>query len=216
MMRPEPKTRNLGKYLRRALIVVVVGALGAVAGLLIRDLVGEGGLRGPVAVTTGTAAIGAPFSLTGHLGEPVSSADYAGKYLLIYFGYTFCPDVCPTELQDMGLAIDALGDDGARVQPIFITVDPERDTVEVLAEYAPAFHPRMLGLTGSVDEIAAVAKSFHVYYAKAKPAADDPPDEYFMDHSSLIFLMGPDGTYLAHFSFGTSVEALAAGIRKHL
>ena len=116
----------------------------------------------------------------------------------------------------MGLAIDALGSDGERVQPIFITVDPERDTVVALADYAPVFHPRMLGLTGSADEIAAVAKSFHVYYAKAKAAADAPPDQCLMDHSSHIFLMGPDGAYLTHFPFGTSLEALAAGIRKHL
>ena len=215
MKRPEPKTRNLGRYLRRALIVLVVGAVGAVAGLIIRDLVRDGSLRGPVA-TTGAAAIGAPFSLTGHHGDQVSSEDYRGQYMLIYFGYSFCPDVCPTELQDMGLAIDALGSDGERVQPIFITVDPERDTVVALADYAPVFHPRMLGLTGSADEIAAVAKSFHVYYAKAKAAADAPPDEYLMDHSSHIFLMGPDGAYLTHFPFGTSLEALAAGIRKHL
>lgn len=215
MKRPEPKTRKLGKYLRRALIVLVIGALGAVAGLLIRDLVGDGSLRGPVA-TTGGGAIGAPFSLTGHHGDRVSSEDYRGQYMLIYFGYTFCPDVCPAELQDMGLAIDALGGDGERVQPIFITVDPERDTVAALAGYMPAFHPRMLGLTGSADEIAAVAKSFHVYYAKAKAAADAPPDEHLMDHGSHIFLMGPDGAYLAHFPHGTSVEALAAGIRKHL
>lgn len=215
MIRPKPKTGNLGRYLRWALIVLVVGALGAVAGLVIRDLVGDGDLRGPVA-TTGAAAIGAPFKLTGHHGDQVSSEDYRGQYMLIYFGYTFCPDVCPTELQDMGLAIDALGRDGERVQPIFITVDPERDTVDVLADYAPAFHPRMMGLTGSADEIAAVAKSFHVYYARAKGAADTPPDEYLMDHSLLIFLMGPDGAYLARFPHGTSVETLAAGIRKHL
>jgi protein SCO1/2 len=215
MKRPDPKPRNLGKLLRRIIIVVVVGALGAVAGLVIRDLVGNGGPPGQV-VATGTAAVGAPFTLTGHHGAPVSSADYRGRFMLIYFGYTFCPDVCPTELQDMGLAIDALGADGEQVQPIFITVDPERDIVEVLADYAPAFHPRLMALTGSPEEIAAVAKAFRVYYAKAKAADDAPPDEYFMDHSSLIFLMGPDGAYLTHFPFGTSVEALAKGIGNFL
>lgn len=156
----------------------------------------------------GTVNIGGPFSLVDHTGKAVTEQDFAGKYMLIYFGYTFCPDVCPTSLAIMGEALDQLdADQLAKVVPIFITVDPERDTSEVLAGYVPHFHKKMVGLTGSLKDIKAAAKVFKVFFGKANE--DDPDGNYTMDHGSTTYLMGPDGTYVAHFSHGTPAQIMA-------
>jgi protein SCO1/2 len=159
------------------------------------------------------ASVGGPFSLIDQHGKTVTDQSLHGQYLLIYFGYTFCPDVCPTELQAMSQAVDALGPDGEKVTPVFITVDPARDTVEQLAAYAPHFHPRLVALTGTEPQIAAAAKAYRVYYKRAEDAGSS---DYLMDHSSIIYLMGPDGAFLTHFSFGTEPEKMAEGMRKYL
>ncbi len=161
----------------------------------------------------GMASIGGPFTLINQHGETVTDQSLKGQYLLIYFGYTFCPDVCPTELQAMSQAVDALGPDGDKVTPVFITVDPARDTAEQLAAYAPNFHPRLLALTGSAQQIADVAGAYRVYYRKAE---DGAASDYLMDHSSIIYLMGPDGAFLTHFAYGTPADEMAEGIRKYL
>lgn len=143
---------------------------------------------------------GGPFELTAHTGETVSSAEFRGRFMLIYFGYSFCPDVCPLDLQKMSVALYQLeqeGYDTSPVQPIFITIDPERDTVEELAGFVPDFHPRLLALTGSLDEISAVARDFKVYFAKRE---QEGTDDYLMDHSALIFVMDPEGNYVRLFS----------------
>jgi len=156
---------------------------------------------------TGTANIGGPFQLTDHTGKAVTDQDYAGKYMLVYFGYTFCPDVCPTSLSIMGEALSLLEPAQLdKVVPIFITVDPERDTPEVLAGYVPNFHEKMVGLSGSLKNTKAVAKAYKVFYAKANQ--DDPDGNYTMDHASTTYLIGPDGQYVAHFSHGSSVKML--------
>jgi protein SCO1/2 len=160
------------------------------------------------------AAIGGPFQLTDHNGRAVTDQDFAGKLMLIYFGFTHCPDVCPTELQTMANAVDALGADGARVVPIFITVDPERDTPEQLKGYVAAFHPTMIGLTGSPEQIAAVAKAYKVYYSKAPGAT--PGGDYQVDHTSFVYLMGPDGAVRALFRSGISDRAMVAEIQAQL
>ncbi|MFZ3034546.1 MAG: SCO family protein [Parvibaculum sp.] len=160
---------------------------------------------------TGTPSIGGPFTMTDQTGRRVTDKDFAGKYMLIYFGFTFCPDVCPTELQVMSGALDELGANAARVQPIFVTVDPERDTPEVLARYVKQFNPRLIGLTGSAQDIAAIAKEYRVYYEKVKD--DSSSDDYSMDHSSIIYLMGPDGGFLSFFPPGTSPEKMAEKIK---
>ncbi|MCW2236101.1 SCO family protein [Azospirillum canadense] len=152
--------------------------------------------------------IGGPFTLTDQDGKAVTDADYRGKYLLVYFGYTYCPDVCPTELGAMARAVDLLGAQGEKVQPLFISVDPERDTVAHLKEYVPLFHPRLVGLTGTPEQVKAVAKEYRVYYAKA-PQKDAKPDEYLMDHSSFIYLMAPDGRFLGVYPAGTTADRLA-------
>ncbi len=143
---------------------------------------------------------GGPFELTAHTGETISSDQFRGRYMLIYFGYSFCPDVCPLDLQKLSVALYQLeqqGYDTTPIQPIFITIDPERDTVEELATFVPDFHPRLLALTGSLDDISAVAQDYKVYFAKREqPGTDD----YLMDHSALIFVMDPDGNYLRLFS----------------
>jgi len=159
--------------------------------------------------TTGTALVGGPFKLTGHDGKAISDEQYRSKYMLVFFGYTFCPDVCPAGLQVMTSALEELGSEADNIQPIFITVDPERDTVEVMASYVENFHPRMIGLTGTPQEIANVAKAYRVYYKKAGDDAD-----YLMDHSSILYLMGPKGEFVKHFTYGTDPAVLAKEIRQ--
>lgn len=139
-----------------------------------------------------------------------------GHLTLVYFGYASCPDVCPTELQNMGAALDLLaaGDPEkiADVQILFITVDPARDTQAALNDYMANFHPKASALTGSADEIATAAKAYRVYFSKAD--AQQGSDAYLMDHSNIIYLMGPDGKFLAHFGFGTGVEQIAAKLNE--
>jgi cytochrome oxidase Cu insertion factor (SCO1/SenC/PrrC family) len=163
------------------------------------------------ATGTGTALVGGPFTLTNQDGKRVTDQDFRGKYMLIFFGYTYCPDFCPGELQVMSAAIDQLGSEGDRIQPIFITIDPARDTVDTMKIYVGNFHPRMVGLTGSEADIAAVAKAYRVYYAKAKGYEGKP--DYLMDHSTITYFMGPDGKFVKHFTYGTDAKALADGLR---
>lgn len=167
----------------------------------------------PVPATTGTALVGGPFALTSHTGERVTEETYRGKHLLIYFGYTFCPDVCPAELQVMSAALAELGGQADGIQPLFITIDPERDTVEQMATYVANFRPGLVGLTGTLDEVTKAARAYRVYFAKA---ADSGANDYLMDHSSIVYLMGPDGSFLKHFAYGTDVKTMADGIRAAL
>ena len=151
------------------------------------------------------------FTLTNQDGKRVTDQDFRGKYMLIFFGFTYCPDVCPGELQVMSAALDQLGADGDKIQPIFITIDPARDTPEAMKIYVSNFHPRMVGLTGSDADIAGVAKAYRVYYAKAKGSENSP--DYLMDHSTILYLMGPDGKFVKHFTYNTDVKALTDGLR---
>lgn len=190
----------------------------AVTVLLIATVIGIGGLFLSKSLPgggggVGEALVGGPFTLTNQDGKRVTDQDFRGKYLLIFFGFTFCPDVCPSELQVMSAALDQLGPQGEKIQPVFITIDPERDTPEAMKVYVSNFHPRMVGLTGSAADIAAVAKAYRVYYAKAKGSVEGSPD-YLMDHSTILYLMGPDGKFLKHFTFGTDAKALAEGLRQ--
>jgi protein SCO1/2 len=164
--------------------------------------------------TSGSGAIGGAFTLVHHDGRTVTEQDFRGRWLLIYFGYTFCPDVCPTSLTLMTSALDRLDEaERAKVTPIFITVDPARDTPEVMAGYVSAFAADMIGLTGSDEQVAAAMKAFKVYAAKVK---SDDPTAYTVDHSSILYLIGPDGRFVQHFAHGVGVEDIAAGLNKHL
>ncbi len=162
---------------------------------------------------TGAPSIGGPFTLVDQNGVARRDSDFRGKLTLIYFGYTFCPDACPTALQTMTDALDRLGDQAAEVQPVFITVDPARDTVAQLKLYAANFHPRLLALTGSADEVAAAVRAFHVYAQKVEEPGDAG---YSMDHSSFVYLMGRDGQYLGHFPPGVTAKTMAADIKSNL
>lgn len=159
---------------------------------------------------TGTALVGGPFTLTDHTGRKVTDKDFLGNYMLVFFGYTYCPDVCPTELQVMSAALDSLGAKADTIQPIFISVDPQRDTPEVLKQYVANFHPRLVGLTGTPDEIASVAKAYRVYFSKVEN--NSGTDTYLMDHSAIIYLMDRQGKFLKHFTYSTDAAALAKAI----
>jgi protein SCO1/2 len=156
-----------------------------------------------------TANIGGPFTLTSQDGKSVSDTDFAGKYLLVYFGYTNCPDMCPTGLQSMSRALDMLKTDADKVQPLFITVDPARDTPKRLKEYDSAFHPKIIGLTGSAEQIASVAKEYQVYYEKGEGDQD-----YEVDHSSVIYLMDPSGKLVTTFDEEVDPNAIVAALQK--
>ena len=157
--------------------------------------------------------IGGPFALTDHTGKSRTDADFRGKLMLVYFGFSFCPDICPTDLMAIGQAIDKLGPAGEGVQPLFVTVDPERDTAAHLAEYVPFFHPRLLGLTGDAAHIRDAARAYRVYYAKV---VIDGAAEYTIDHSGFIYLMDRDGKYLGFFPPGTPAGRMAVVIAAHL
>jgi protein SCO1/2 len=163
--------------------------------------------RGPI--TTGEALVGGPFTLTSHTGERVSDESFRGKYMLLVFGFTYCPDVCPTELQVVSAALDEMGARAVDIQPLFVTIDPARDTPETLALYVKNFHPRLIGLTGTEEEIKNIASAYRVYYARAKGGSGA---DYLMDHSSIIYLMDRDGRFLKHFSYSTDATRLAQGI----
>jgi protein SCO1/2 len=166
------------------------------------------------ALTAGTGnrglSIGGAFTLVDDSGHTVSDTDFRGRFLLVFFGYTYCPDVCPTELQVMADALRQLGPTGDRVQPLFITVDPERDTVSHLHDYVALFPPRLIGLTGTPEQVAAAARAYRVYYRRV-PTADGG---YSMDHSGLIYLMGPDGRFITAFTPGSTAQAIADSLRR--
>lgn len=159
--------------------------------------------------------VGGPFELTDHTGKPRTERDFHGKLMLVYFGFTYCPDICPTDLQAIGLTLDKLGADGDSVQPLFITIDPERDTAEHMAEYVPMFHPRLIGLTGSAEAIRRAADAYKVYYAKVDPPKEDG-GYYTVDHTAYIYLMDREGNYLGFFPPGTSAERMVEIIRPRL
>jgi protein SCO1/2 len=160
-------------------------------------------------VPPGTARIGGPFTLINQDNKLVSDTDFAGKYLLVYFGYTSCPDMCPTGLQSMSRALDLLKKDADKVQPLFITVDPARDTPARLKEYDSSFHPKIVGLTGTPQQIASVAKEYQVYYEKGEGDQD-----YEVDHSSLIYLIDPKGSLITTFDEEADPAAIVAAMQK--
>ena len=162
---------------------------------------------------SGEALIGGPFALTDHRGERRTDADFKGRYMMIFFGYTYSPDICPTTLTTVTQGLDILaeteGAKAAAVTPVFVSVDPERDTTQALADYVSHFHPSMVAMTGTPEEVAVAAKAYRAFYKKVE--VDDASD-YLVDHSPIIYLMGPDGRYLTHFNHLTTAEEIAAGL----
>lgn len=165
-----------------------------------------------ISIATGAGRLGGPFTLVDQTGRRVTDRDFRGRYMLIYFGYTHCPDECPTELQAIGRAIDELGPLGDRVTPVFISVDPGRDTPAVIGKYVRAFHPRMVGLTGTPAEIAAVARAYQVPYKVGKPSEPEAGD-YSVSHNLFLYLVDPRGKFVAVFRGGAGPDAIAKALR---
>ena len=192
----------------------------ALAGVLAGAGLGMLALRAPSSITeavtrvTGKAAVGGPFSLVDQTGKRVTDKDFRGRYMLVFFGYTNCPDICPSGLQVMSAALDKLGPRGADIVPILITLDPQHDTPQKLASYIKSFSPRLIALTGTDGDIAATAKAYRVFFQKVPDEQD--PSHYSIDHSGLFYLMGKDGALLAPIPHTTDVDQFVQGIAKAL
>jgi protein SCO1 len=199
---------------RPFLLMIVAGFLfGALVGAAI--MIYNAGTQ-PRVVTSGKALIGGPFKLIGKDGQTVTDQDFRGRYMLVFFGFTHCPDICPAELQVMAAALDDLGSDAEKVVPIFISVDPERDTPEVVTTYVENFGPNFVGLTGSPEAVAEAAKAYRVTYDKYEYKDDAGNSNYSVDHSALAYLMGPDGEFITHIPYGTPPEKMAETLHRYL
>jgi protein SCO1/2 len=199
----------------RLLIVILagflIGALGGASALIFTS-----GAQTPKVETTGAALIGGPFTLVDQNGKTVTDRDFRGKYMLIFFGFTHCPDICPAELQVMSAALDALGPKADDVVPIFVTLDPGRDTPEAVGAYVKNFGKTFVGLTGSPTAIANAANAYRVAYQKFDYKDKDGNYGYSIDHAALVYLMDKDGKYLVHFAYGTPATKMAETMRRYL
>jgi protein SCO1/2 len=193
-----------------AFVPYALMAAAVVAGLLWHAGDMTARLGGNVAM--GTADIGGPFALTDQDGKRRSAADFRGRFMLVYFGYSFCPDVCPTTLAMESAALAKLGAKAARVAPVFITVDPARDRPAVLKTYLASFGKDFTGLTGDEKSIASVAREYHVFTVKRTLQGGT----YAMDHSSVLYLIGPDGRFVTYYEDGIGPDGLAADLEKRL
>jgi len=167
--------------------------------------------RTPAPVVATASAIGGPFALTDHRGQPITDADLKGKPFLVFFGFTHCPDICPTTLFEVSEVLRALGPDADRTRALFVTVDPERDTAETLKDYLSSFDPRLTGVTGSREEVDRMLKTYRVYYKKVPTEGGD----YTMDHTALVYLMDKDGRFVAPFRLNRRPEEAAADLRRY-
>ncbi|MEM8626913.1 MAG: SCO family protein [Pseudomonadota bacterium] len=198
----------------RVVLVIAVGLLIGAASALIYNLPTPG--ERPRVASQGEALIGGPFKLVSHTGAPVSDADFRGRHMLVMFGFTHCQDFCPAELQVISAALDKLSaGQRAQLAPLFITIDPERDTQTALSLYIPEFHQAITGLTGTRAQIDEAIAAYRVY-ARKVPMSDDDPTAYTMDHSTYIYLMGPDGKYIRHFRYGVTPQQLAEALQAQL
>lgn len=200
-----------GRLLIVVLLGFLTGALGGAALLLITR-----GTPVPQVATSGKALIGGPFTLVDQSGKTVTDKDFRGRYMLVFFGFTHCPDVCPAELQVMADALGQLGPKAAEILPVFITLDPERDTPEAVGAYVKNFGPNFVGLTGSPEAIAAAAKAYRVSFSKFEYKDNNGQSGYSIDHSTLLYLMDKNGEYITHFSYGTPATNMAETLRRYL
>ena len=199
--------------MRRPLLLVILGGfvIGALLGAVM--LLNTDAQRTRV-VTSGKALIGGPFELAGKDGKTVTDKDFRCRYMLVFFGFTHCPDICPAELQVMSAALEDLGADADKVVPIFITLDPERDTPEAVTAYVQNFGTNFVGLTGSPEAIEKAAKAYRVTYQKFQD--ESMGDDYSIDHSALVYLMGPDGAFVTHIPYGMPPNKMAEKLRRYL
>lgn len=200
-----------GKLIVSVIAGLLIGALGAIALL---PQVREQLLTASGQQQSGTAAIGGPFTLTDASGKTVTDADFRGRYMLIFFGFTNCPDICPAGLQLISAAMAKLGDKADRIVPVFVSVDPARDTPEKLASYVKNFDDRVVGLTGTPEQIAHIANVYRVFYEKTPN--ESAPGDYGINHTSIIYLMGPDGKYVRHFTPMTDLDEMVQRLDKLL
>lgn len=198
-----------GRLLTVVIAGFLIGALGGAALLVLSQ-----GAQGPAVQSSGKALIGGPFTLVDRTGKTVTDQDFRGRHMLVFFGFTHCPDICPAELQVMSATLDELGPKADQVVPIFITLDPERDTQAAMGAYVTNFGPRFVGLTGSPEQIAAAAKAYRVAYSKFQQ--DKASSDYSIDHSALVYLMGKDGEYITHFAYGTPAGKMTETLRRYL
>jgi protein SCO1 len=164
--------------------------------------------------TPGTATIGGPFTLVATNGQKISDQTYRGKWVLIYFGYTYCPDACPTALNNISVALEELGPDAGKLQTFFVTVDPQRDTQEVMTDYLKPFDSRILGLTGTKAQIDDVIKEFHLYVSAEK--SEGHGNNYYVSHSSYIYLMDPQGSFVDVIHGNAAGNEIAGWVRKEM
>ncbi|RTM14178.1 MAG: SCO family protein [Bradyrhizobiaceae bacterium] len=162
----------------------------------------------------GTPAIGGPFTLVATDGQTVTDRTYRGKWLLIYFGYTSCPDACPTALNSMSVALEQLGSRADELQPLFVTIDPQRDSRDVVANYLTSFDSRIVGLTGSGDQIASMIKTYRLYVSREKPDSDGK--DYSVSHSSFLYLMDPQGAFVSAIHSEATGDEIATRLRKEM
>jgi len=199
----------------RAIVIVTAGLLiGGAAAIAVFPEVRQRLLPAAGPMTSGKALVGGPFSLIDDSGKRVTDKDFRGRHMLVFFGFTSCPDICPAGLQLISAALENLGAKADRVTPIFISVDPERDRPQTLHAYVKNFSPRLIGLTGTPEDIAKVTKAYKVYYKKVPNK--DAPGDYGMDHSSIIYLMDGNGEYVTHFTPATPVDEMTATLAKTL
>jgi len=194
---------------------IIKGLLRVLATLAILTVAGAALLSGGCdrqCATSGDpdALIGGEYTANNHLGEAVTSDQFVGRYKLIFFGFTSCPDVCPTALATVSTALDLLGSDANYFQPIFVSIDPERDTPPVMADYLSNFHESFIGLTGTPTQIKDLAHVYRAYYARGQDSGND--GQYNMDHSSIIYLMDCEDRYISHFAHGTDAEEMAQAL----
>lgn len=159
-------------------------------------------------------AFRAAFELTDHTGVVRTQEDYAGRWMLVFFGFANCPDVCPTTLAEVAAVMDGLGEDAAQFQPLFITIDPERDTPSVLADFVPRFDAGIVGLTGTPEQIAKTAETFPIFYERLEDAS--APDGYTMSHTSQLFLFDPKAGFVDSWPYGTPAEEILADLRERI
>jgi len=191
------------------ILLMLAGFLAGVASIVLVVILVSG--RDPVP-SAGAAAIGGPFSLTDQNGRTVTDKDLRGHPFLVFFGFTHCPDVCPTSLFEISEVLGKLGPDAQKVSALFVTIDPERDTPAAMKDYLSSFNPHLVGLTGDPAAIAAVAKEYRVYVKKVPLDNGD----YTMDHTALVYLMDKDGRFVTPFNLKRTPEDAAADLRRYL
>jgi cytochrome oxidase Cu insertion factor (SCO1/SenC/PrrC family) len=197
--------------MKKSSLVLAACALLVALGALAASLIYTPSVRMGEVVSSGQALVGGEFEATDHNGKRVTNKDFEGKYALFYFGFTYCPDICPAELQVISAALNEIPDASEKIRVIFVSIDPARDTPEVMKDYVANFWPGTVGLTGSEEDIRNVAGKFRVYYSKVAQDGDSTGDDYLMDHSSFVYLMDPDGKFVRHFAYGTPVDADGQG-----